>query len=80
MPPDLRGTPYYSVVNDKDENRSDCRYKYAVDIDAGYTMSTKSTEQPSADHRPNDAENDVQEHPFARMIHDFAADKSGNQS
>jgi hypothetical protein len=63
------------VPHDQDNHRTDHCDQQAVEIETGHSHVPELIEQPAAYDCAYDSENDIQQHPFAALVHDFAADE-----
>src|SRR5579863_9061467 len=70
----------HGVVDDLEHDRANHRDKNAVQVQARDACVAKHTEQPAANHGPNDAEKDVEQDTFARPVDDLAADEPSDES
>jgi hypothetical protein len=68
------------VIDQKHDDRADDGDDDAVEIEAGYSLSTSQGKQKSPDHRADDAEHNVQNHTLAGFVDDLASDEASNQA
>jgi signal transduction histidine kinase len=64
------------VIDDEEKDGADHRDQQAVDVQPGDTRVPESAEQPAADERPDDAEDDVHEDALTRLVDDLAGDEA----
>src|SRR5208282_4020489 len=70
----------YSVIDDQRYYRANHGDEDAVDVNAGNAGRTHHGENPSADERSDDSQNDVANQPFAGLVYDLAADEARDWS
>jgi signal transduction histidine kinase len=64
------------VIDDEEKDGADHRDQQAVNVQPGDTRVPESAEQPAADERPDDAEDDVHEDALTRLVDDLAGDEA----
>ena len=67
------------VIEDEDDDRTDHCHKHAVEIETRDPGSPELHEQEASDDRSDDAQNDVEDEPFAALVDHFTAYEAGNQ-
>ena len=65
------------VIHHQEDNGADHRHCNAVKIDPGDSRIAQQMRQPAADGGPHDAQQDIEHHSLAAMIHQMAGDESG---
>src|SRR5690349_6626031 len=68
------------VIEQQHDDSADHGHEHAVDVEARHAGVAQPREQPAAHHCADYPENDVEEHAFAGLVDDLAADESGDQS
>ena len=68
------------VVQDEYDYGADYGYQNAVEVDAGHSGHSELLKKKSTNHRPDNAEDDIEQHAFAGLVDDLAADESRDQS
>ena len=71
-------TTRHCMVDQQHHDRSDDRHEHTVDIEAGDPFSPDEAKQKAADDRPDNPQNDIEDHPFARLVDNFAGDEAGD--
>jgi hypothetical protein len=64
------------VIDDQHDHRANYRDEDAVDVNTGNASRTHRDENPSADERSDDSQNDVANQPFAGLVDNLAADEA----
>jgi signal transduction histidine kinase len=64
------------VIDDEQKHCADHRDQEAVDVQAGDARMPEGAEQPTADERADDAEDDVHQDALTRLVDDLARDES----
>jgi len=77
---DPRAAPKERVINHKEDDRPDHGHQNAVEIDAGHARHAERLKEIAADNGADYTQNDVEQHTFARFVHDLARDESRNQA
>jgi hypothetical protein len=69
------------VKRQKDDraDRGDARAVNAVDVEAGHAGAAEKVEQPAAENRTNNAEQDVDDGSLARRADDLAQDQAQHE-
>src|SRR3954468_12581111 len=68
------------MVDDQHDDGTDHRHEHAVDVEAGHARRPELVEQKAADHRADDAEDDVEQQALALAVDDLAGDEAGDQT
>jgi hypothetical protein len=66
------------MVDEQHHYRTDDRHEHAVDIEAGDAFCPELGEQKAANDRADDPQHNVEDHPFARLVDDLAANEASN--
>src|SRR3954453_21151372 len=68
------------MVDDQHDDGADHRHEHAVDVEAGHPRRPELVEQEAADHRADDAEDDVEQQALALAVDHLAGDEAGDQT
>jgi len=68
------------MIDEQHDNRARNSHQNAVEIQTGYAGHTEGIEQPSANHRTNDTEDDVDYQAIAGLVDEFAGNESRYES
>jgi len=69
-----------SVVYDQHDHRADYSDEHAVNVESSHAGVTESVENPTANDRSDDPENNIQHNAFTALIDQFTGDESADQS
>jgi hypothetical protein len=67
------------VIEDQHDDRSEHCNDQTVQIEAGDAAGADRRKDETADHRPDNAKNNVEKETLALFVHDLAGDESCNQ-
>jgi hypothetical protein len=73
-------TPNDRVIYPQDHDRPNDRNDQAVDVQARCTVSAEHAKQKSSDNCAYDAEDNVEKHTLAALVHNLATYKPGDQT
>src|SRR5262245_8815066 len=68
------------VIGNQDHHRSDYCDKQAVEIETCGALGAEQTKEVTANKRPNNPKDDVQNYARTLPIHDLASDEPGNKA
>src|SRR5277367_6061295 len=72
--------PHQGVGHNEEHRGANDGNDQAIHIQPSDARHAEHIEQPAAHDGPNDAQNDIQQHPVARFVHELARNESSNQS
>src|SRR5580765_2888273 len=70
----------YGVIDDQDQHSPNHSNNKAIQVYARDPVCSEHAEHPAPDYRANDTQHDIQEYPFASLVHKLAADEPSNQT
>jgi hypothetical protein len=68
------------MVDDKEKRGSDDSYQQAIEVETSNSRGAKHVEEPTAHNSADNAEKDIHDYAFSRLVHNLATDESGNQT
>jgi len=72
--------PGEGMVHDEHYDGAECRNENAVHVEPGHPCLPELVEQKAPNQCADDTQHDIHDHPFARLVHNLAAQKPGNEA